>query len=158
MNKLFFFFFFFFFKMAIKIAESALKRRVGRVSGNTGIPFFFFFFFFFLGLIFWKLFWRHKTENIASFICHYFFNYMTKCRTVFPHVYGGTFHVDIHQHAGPSSLMPLPRTLNLKTTVTPSNQNWLMVQMSRAYLASTSFSTSLCHVNLSDDVRNIELC
>ena len=30
---------FFFFKMAIKIAESALKRRVGRVSGNTGIFF-----------------------------------------------------------------------------------------------------------------------
>ena len=37
--------FFFFFKMAIKIAESALKRKVGRVGGNTGI------FFFFLGLI-----------------------------------------------------------------------------------------------------------
>ena len=32
MNK-----YFFFFKMAIKIAESALKRRVGRVSGNTAI-------------------------------------------------------------------------------------------------------------------------
>ena len=30
---------FIFFKMAIKIAESALKRRVGRVSGNTGIFF-----------------------------------------------------------------------------------------------------------------------
>ena len=28
---------FIFFKMAIKIAESVLKRRVGRVSGNTGI-------------------------------------------------------------------------------------------------------------------------
>ena len=27
---------FIFFKMAIKIAESSLKRRVGRVSGNTG--------------------------------------------------------------------------------------------------------------------------
>ena len=25
------------FKMAIKIAESALKRKVGRVSGNMGI-------------------------------------------------------------------------------------------------------------------------
>ena len=35
---------FIFYKMAIKIAESALKRRVGRVSGNTGI------FFCFLGL------------------------------------------------------------------------------------------------------------
>ena len=32
---------FIFFKIAIKIAESALKRRVGRVSGNTGILFFF---------------------------------------------------------------------------------------------------------------------
>ena len=30
---------FIFFKMAIKIAESALKRRVGQVSGNTGIFF-----------------------------------------------------------------------------------------------------------------------
>ena len=35
MNKSFFFFFF--FKMAIKTAGSALKRRVGRVRGNTGI-------------------------------------------------------------------------------------------------------------------------
>ena len=35
MNNLFIIF----FKMAIKIAESALKRRVGRVSGNTGILF-----------------------------------------------------------------------------------------------------------------------
>ena len=34
---------YFFFKMAIKIAESALKRRVGR-SGNTGM--------FFLGSIY----------------------------------------------------------------------------------------------------------
>ena len=33
--------------MTIKIAESVLKRRVGRVSGNKGI---FFFFFFFYGL------------------------------------------------------------------------------------------------------------
>ena len=33
-----------FFKMAIKIAESDLKRRVGRVSGNTGIFSLFFFF------------------------------------------------------------------------------------------------------------------
>ena len=32
-----FFFHFFFFKLAIKIAGSALKSRVGRVSGNTGI-------------------------------------------------------------------------------------------------------------------------
>ena len=39
MNNLFIFIF---FKMAIKIADSALKRRVGRVSGNTGIFFFFF--------------------------------------------------------------------------------------------------------------------
>ena len=31
---------FIFFKMAIKIAESVLKRRVDRVSGNTGIFFF----------------------------------------------------------------------------------------------------------------------
>ena len=30
---------FIFSKMAIKIAESALERRVGRVSGNTGICF-----------------------------------------------------------------------------------------------------------------------
>ena len=36
--------FIFFFKMAIKIEESALKRKVGRVGGNT-------FFFFFLDLI-----------------------------------------------------------------------------------------------------------
>ena len=36
MNKSFYFFIFF-FKMAVKIAESALKRRVGLVSGNTGI-------------------------------------------------------------------------------------------------------------------------
>ena len=28
-----------FFKMAIKIAESALKHMVGRVSGNTGMCF-----------------------------------------------------------------------------------------------------------------------
>ena len=35
MNKIFYFF----FKMAIKIAESALKCRVGRVSGNTAICF-----------------------------------------------------------------------------------------------------------------------
>ena len=32
--------------MAIKIAESALKRKVGRVGGNRGIFFFFFFFFY----------------------------------------------------------------------------------------------------------------
>ena len=31
--------FLFFFKMAIKIAGSALKGRVGWVSGNTGIFF-----------------------------------------------------------------------------------------------------------------------
>ena len=30
---------FIFFKMAIKIAESSLKRRVDRVSGNMGIFF-----------------------------------------------------------------------------------------------------------------------
>ena len=30
---------FIFFKMAIKVAESALKRRVAWVSGNTGILF-----------------------------------------------------------------------------------------------------------------------
>ena len=40
--------FIFFFWKAIKIAVSAQKNGVGRVSGNTGI---FFFFFFFLGLI-----------------------------------------------------------------------------------------------------------
>ena len=34
---------FMFFKMAIKIAESVLKHRIGRVSGNKGIFFFFFF-------------------------------------------------------------------------------------------------------------------
>ena len=38
MNKSFYLFIFF-FKMAIKIAGSALKSRVGRVSGNKGICF-----------------------------------------------------------------------------------------------------------------------
>ena len=36
-------FFFFFFKMALKMAESVRKCRIGRVSGNTG---------FILGLMF----------------------------------------------------------------------------------------------------------
>ena len=34
--KIFSFFFFFFFWKAIKIAGSAHKNRVGRVSGNSG--------------------------------------------------------------------------------------------------------------------------
>ena len=42
---------FIFFKMAIKIEESALNLRVGRVSGNTDI--------FFLGLII-ESFWDKK--------------------------------------------------------------------------------------------------
>ena len=67
----------------------------------------------------------------------------------------------------PSSLTPLPRTsLRLiefesnsdsQSTVTRSDQNcpWCKYH---ELVASTSLTTSLCNVSLSDDVRNIELC
>ena len=50
--------------MAIEIAESVLKHRVGRVSGNTGI-------FFFLGLIDSSIALEHFTQKDYSKVADY---------------------------------------------------------------------------------------
>ena len=60
---------FIFFKMVIKIAESALKLRVGRVSGNTGI--------FFLGLILSK-----NIFSASNFHMHIFNMWLTFLQSV----------------------------------------------------------------------------
>ena len=50
-----------------------------------------------LGLLL-KLFLKHKTENIASFIfiCHYFFNYMTFVENIINSYQGGQYSPTVH--------------------------------------------------------------
>ena len=55
--------------------------------------------------VFDNYFWNHKTENIASFLCHYYLNYMTFVENIFYFYQSGSYsqwsilpHIPLARH------------------------------------------------------------
>ena len=92
-------------------------------------------------------FWNHKTENTASFLCHYYLNYMTFVENIFYFYQSGPYSPTVH--ITPNSLsMPQDWSLKIVTSCTTSSKALRLIMR-----LSAIFNHSVRFLNMFENLR-----